>query len=171
MENLKFKNVTIYVIGANGEMFEYHKNNEYKNQSKEDIINIFKLEPLHYATVLDEENVGTFKSFNSYNWNAPFTLCGVAPEDIYEGVALVNIHLGGDARGNYSEPYICDEPEAIFMQNTFLDIELSNGEIYSFNCDNGEAYFDFETFDPYYIDFNEVLTSEQINELKEKNEL
>ena len=30
MENLKFKNVTIYVIGANGEMFEYHKNNEYK---------------------------------------------------------------------------------------------------------------------------------------------
>ena len=57
------------------------------------------------------------------------------------------------------------------MQNTFLDIELSNGEIYSFNCDNGEAYFDFDTFDPYYIDFDKVLTSEQINELKEKNEL
>ena len=170
MENLKFKNVTIYVTGANGEMFEYHKNNEYKNTEKEDVINIFKLEPLHMANVL-EDSIENPKAFNSYNWNAPFTFDGIASEDIYNGIAIVNIHLGGDARGNYSEPYICEEPEAIFMQNTFLDIELSNGDIYSFACDNSEAYFDFETFDPYYIDFNEVLTSEQINELKDKNEL
>ena len=105
MKNLKFKTVTIYVQGANGDMFEYHKNNEYKNTTKEDVIKIFDLEPLHYATNLENVNLG--KSFNTYNWGAPFTLCGVAPEDIYDGVALVNIHLGGDARGYYSEPYIC----------------------------------------------------------------
>ena len=169
MKNLKFKNVTIYVTGANGEIFEYHKNNEYKNQSKEDIINIFKLEPLYMANVLEDFD---FKqSFNTYNWNAPYIFDGVASEGICDGVAIVNIHLGGDARGNYSEPYICEEPEAIFMQNTFLDIELSNGEIYSFDCYNSEAYFDFETLDPYYIDFDKVLTSEQLEELKEKNNI
>jgi hypothetical protein len=169
MKNLKFKNVTIYISGANGNQFEYHKNNEYKNQSKEDVINIFNLEPLHYANVLEDFD---FKqSFNTYNWNAPYIFDGVASEDIYDGVALVNIHLGGDARSNYSEPYFCVEPEVIFSQQTYLDIELSNGEIYTFNCDNGEAYFDFETFDPYYIDFDKELTNEQIEELKEKNEL
>ena len=166
MKNLKFKNVTIYVMGANGEMFEYHKNNEYKNTTKEDIINIFNLEPLYMATALDGYDLNDATSFNTYNWNAPITLCGVASKDIYDGIAIVNIHLGGDARGNYSEPYICEEPEAIFSQNTYLDIELSNGEIYSFNCDNGEGYFDFETFDPYYINFDEELTVEQLEELK-----
>jgi len=170
MKNLRFKNVTIYVTGANGEMFEYHKNNEYKNTTKEDIINIFKLEPLHMTTYL-EDNLNDMKAFNTYNWNAPITLCGVASEDIYSGVALVNIHLGGDARGNYSEPYICEEPEAIFLQSTFLDVELSNGEIFSFSCDNGEGYFNFNTFDAYYIDFDENITKEQLEELTEKNEL
>ena len=169
MKNLKFKTVTIYVQGANGEMFEYHKNNEYKNTTKEDVIKIFDLEPLHYATNLENVNLG--KSFNTYNWGAPFTLCGVAPEDIYDGVALVNIHLGGDARGNYSEPYICDEPEAIFSQTTYLDIELSDGQIFSFCCDNSEAYFDFDTLDPYYIDFDKNITKEQLEELTEKNKL
>ncbi len=167
MKNLKFKNVTIYVTGANGEMFEYHKNNEYKNTTKEDVINIFKLEPLHMTTYL-EGNLNDMKAFNTYNWNAPITLCGVAPEDIYDGIALVNIHLGGDARGNYSEPYICEEPEAIFLQSTFLDVELSNGETFSFDCDNSEGYFDFDTFDPYYIDFDEDITKEQYKELTEK---
>jgi len=169
MTNLKFKNVTIYISGANGEQFEFHKNNEYKNTSKQDIINIFKLEPLHMANNLESSNFE--KAFNTYNWGAPYIFDGVASEDIYEGVALVNIHLGGDARGNYSEPYICEEPEAIFLQQTFLDVELSNGDIYSFNCDNSEAYFDFKTFDPYYIDFDKELTEEQLEELKEKNEI
>ena len=169
MKNLKFKTVTIYVTGANGEVFEYHKNNEYKNTTKEDIINIFKLEPLHMTTYL-EDNLNDMKAFNTYNWRAPFTLCGVAPEDIYDGIALVNIHLGGDVRGNYSEPYICEEPEAIFSQSTFLDIELTNGDIFSFDCDNGEGYFDFDTFDPYYIDFDKEITVQQLNELKEKND-
>jgi len=169
MKNLKFKTVTIYVTGANGEVFEYHKNNEYKNTTKEDIINIFKLEPLHMTTYL-KDNLNDMKAFNTYNWRAPFTLCGVAPEDIYDGIALVNIHLGGDVRGNYSEPYICEEPEAIFSQSTFLDIELTNGDIFSFDCDNGEGYFDFDTFDPYYIDFDKEITVQQLNELKEKND-
>ena len=169
MKNLKFKNVTIYIAGANGEMFEYHKNNDYKNTTKEDIINIFKLEPLHMANALDD--VSDMKAFNSYDWNAPYTFDGVAPDDIYDGLALVNIHLGGDVRGNYSEPYICEEPEAIFLQNTYLDIELSNGEIFSFNCDNSEGFFNFDTLDPYYIDFDEDITKEQLEELEEKNEL
>lgn len=169
MKDLKFKNVTIFLTGANGEMFEYHKNNDYKNQSKEDIISIFKLEPLHMATCL-EDGLNNPKAFNTYNWGAPITLCGVANEDIYDGVAVVNIHLGGDARGNYSEPYICEEPESIFSQNTYLSIELTNGEIYSFNCDNGEAYFNFDTFDSYYIDFNKDITKEQLKELIDKNE-
>ena len=168
MKNLKFKNVTISIVGANSEIFEYYKNNEYKNTTKQDIINIFKLEPLGMTNVLDD--VKNLKSFNSYNWNAPYTFDGVASENIYDGIALVNIHLGGDVRGNYSEPYICEEPEAIFQQITYLDIELSNGEIFSFSCDNSEAYFDFDTFDAYYIDFDKNITKEQLNELTEKNE-
>jgi len=169
MKDLKFKNVTIYVTGANGEQFEYHKNNQYKNTTKEDIINIFKLEPLYMCNILD--GINNMKSFNSYNWGAPYTFDGVASEDIYEGVALVNIHLGGDVRGNYSEPYVCEEPEAIFLQSTYLDIELTDGQIFSFSCDNSEAYFDFDNLDPYYIDFNKEVTNEQINELTEKNEI
>ena len=169
MKNLKFKNVTIYVIGANGELFEYHKNNDYKNQEKQDIIDIFKLEPLHMANILGD--ISNTKSFNSYNWSAPYTFDGVACDDIYDGIAIVNIQLGGDVRSNYSEPYICEEPEAIFLQSTYLDIELSNGDVYSFNCDNGEAYFNFDTLDPYYIDFDKELTPEQLQELKEKNDI
>jgi len=169
-KSIKFRNVSIYVTGANGEQFLYYENNEYKNTKKEDIIKVFKLEPLHYATHLDGIEVGTFKSFNTYNWNAPFTLCGVMSEDIYSGVALVNIHLGGDARGNYSEAYICGEPEALISQNAYLTIELSNGDTYNFDCDNGEAYFNFETFDAMYINFEEELTSEQLEELNDKNQ-
>jgi hypothetical protein len=170
-KEIKFKNVSIYVTGANGEQHEYHVNNEYKNQSKEDIINIFKLEPLHMATALETDEEIKYTSFNTYNWGAPFTLCGVAPDDIYQGHGIVNIHLGGDVRGNYSEHYICEEVDALFIQNSCLDIELTNGQFYSFNCDNGEAYFDFATFDPYNIDFDAVLTDKQINELEEKNEI
>jgi len=169
METVKFENVSVYVAGVNGEQHLYHENNEYKNRTKEDIIKVFKLEPLHYATHLDGVEVGTFKSFNTYNWGAPFILCGVMSEDIYEGIALVNIHLGGDARGNYSEPYICEEPEALLSQNAYLFIELSNGDTYNFDCDNGEAYFNFDTLDPYYIDFEKELTQEQITELEDKN--
>ena len=148
---IKFKNVTIYVIGANGETHMHHHNNDYKNQSEEDVVNIFKLQPMHFATEVD--GVSNLESFNTYNWNAPFTLCGVMPEDLYDGVGVVNIHLGGDARGNYSKPYICEEMDALVSQNTFLNVE---------------AYFDFDTFDAYDINFDEVLTSEQLQEIEDK---
>ena len=165
---IKFKNVEISVVGANGEPHLYHKNNNYKNQSKEDVIDVFKLEPFYMATCLDGYELSNIKTFNTYNWSAPFTLCGSMCEDVYDGIAIVNIHLGGDARGNYSEPYICEEPEALLSQSSYLNIELTNGETYFFDCDNGEAYFDFESFDPYWINFDEGLTIEQLNELKEK---
>ena len=171
MKNLKFKNVTIYISGANGEQFEYHKNNEYKNQDKQDIIDIFKLEPLHMANELAAFDLSVMNSFNTYNWGAPYIFDGIACDDTYDGIALVNIHLGGDARCNYSEPYICEEPYALFSQNTFLDIELTNGEMYSMSCDNSEAYFNTETFDPYYIDFDKNVTLEQLEELKTINEI
>ena len=167
MKTLKIKNVNISVLGANGEMHDYLINNEYQNTKKEDVINIFKLEKLHYATNLDECNLGQMKSFNTYNWNAPFTLCGVLPEDIYDGVAIVNIHLGGDARGNYSEPYICEDVESLLSQKSYLNVELSDGQTFSFDCDNGEGYFNFDNFDPYYVDFDSEITPEILTDLKD----
>ena len=169
MENIKFKEVVIYITGGNGEMHQYFKNNEYQNQDIEDIVKIFNLEKLHYATVLDGEKIGEFKSFNTYNLNAPYTFCGVMPEGVY-GASIVNIHLGGDARGNYSEPYICEETECLIFQQTQLCIELTNGETFNFDCDNSEGFFDFYSFDPYYIDFEKPLTEEQLKELEEKQE-
>lgn len=166
-KNIKFKNVEISVICANGEVHTYYKNNNYKKYTEQEIAELFNLKPFHYATELDGVDT-TFKSFNTYNWGAPFTFCGVHGEDIYDGIAIVNIHLGGDARGNYSEPYICEEVDAILSQSTFLDIELTNGEIYSFDCDNSESYFDFDTLDPYYIDFEEPLSKKQYKEIKDK---
>ena len=172
MKNIKFKTVTVSIVGANGEMHLYHENNEYKNKSKENVINIFKLEEMPYmATQLEEYKFGNMNSFNTYNWSAPITLCGVMPEDIYDGVAFVNIHLGGDVRGNYSEMYICEDVESLLSQSTFLGVELTNGETFSFDCDNGEGYFDFDTFDPYYIDFDKDITEEQMEELTNKTNI
>jgi len=123
MKDLKFKNVTVSLIGANGMSYEYHKNNEYVNNTVED------------------------------------------------AVKIINVHIGGDVRGNYSIPYICEEVDALLGQSTFLTIELTDGQTFEFNCDNGEGYFDFNTFDAYYIDFDKDITTEQLEELKEKNEI
>ena len=169
-DSVKFKTVSIYVSGANGESHLYHENNDYQNRSKEDVIRIFKLEPLHMATELDGYDLGNMTTFNTYNWNAPYTLCGVSPEDMYDGASIVNIHLGGDARGNYSEPYICEETPALFLQMACLEVELTNGDTYSITCDNSEAYFDIEGIDPYCIEFDAEVTSEQIEILEELNE-
>ena len=168
-DSVKFKSVEIFVMGANGEMHSYHRNNEYQNTSKEDVIRIFKLEPLYMATELDGYDMSKMTAFNTYNWNAPFTLCGVSPEDMYDGVSIVNIHLGGDARGNYSEPYICEETDALFLQTAYLEVELTNGDTYSIDCDNSEAYFDIDGIDPYFIDFDAEVTSEQIDSLESLN--
>ena len=170
MKKVYFKTVEISVICANGESHQYHVNNDYIKYSEKQIADLFNLEPLHFATALDGEIKGEMTSFNTYNWNAPFTFCGVSHPDIYDGIAIVNIHLGGDARGNYSGPYICEEVDALFLQSANLYVELSNGRTFNFDCDNSEAYFNFETFDPYWIDFDKELTKEQIKELEEKQE-
>lgn len=167
MKNLKFKNVTVSLIGANGTTHEYHKNNEYVNKTVEDTVKIFDLEPFHMATVLADYNTENMQSFNTYNWGAPITVCGSYNEDI----AIVNIHTDGDVRSNYSMPYICEDVDALLGQSTFLTIELTDGQTFEFSCDNGEGYFDFNTFDIYEIDFNKNLTPEQLKELKEKNEI
>lgn len=167
MKTLKFKNVTISLMGANGTIHEYHKNNEYVNNTVEDAVKIFDLEPFHMATVLADYETENMQVFNTCNWSAPITVCGSYNGDI----AIVNVHIGGDVRGNYSIPYICEEVDALLSQSTFLTIELTDGQTFEFNCDNGEGYFDFNTLDPYYIDFNKEVTAEQLKELKEKNEI
>jgi len=164
-----FKTVEISVVCANGGLHPYHKNNDYIQYNERETAELFDLEPLYYATALDGEIKGEMTSFNTYNWGAPFTFCGVSHKNLYDGIAIVNIHLGGDARGNYSGPYICDEPEALLSQSAFLYVELSDGSKFNFDFDNGEAFFDFDTFDPYWIDFDEPLTDEQIEELNNKN--
>lgn len=171
MKNLttKIKTVSIYIIGANGESYLYHENNEYKMNDLPTIIKCFKLQPLHFATELEGLEFG--EPFNTYNWGAPVTFCGVHEKDDPYGKGLVNIHLGGDARGNYSEPYFCEEMYAILCQDTILDVELTNGDIYSITCDNGEGYFNLDHLDPYWVDLDEPVSKDLINELESLNEV
>ena len=165
--NIKIKNCTIFVTVANGEFVELHKNNDYIKYNESQIAEMFKLEPLHYGTELEGANLT--HTFNTYNWNAPFTFCGAYNGEVYdETPSIVNIHLGGDARGNYSKPYVCNDMEAIMLQSSFVEFGLSNGEIITIDSENSEAYFDL-TLDAYYINFDEFLTVEEYEELKEKN--
>ena len=164
--NIKIKNCTVNVQIANGDFCEYHTNNNYINYNESQIADMFELEPLHYGTEL--EGAKLLQTFNTYNWNAPFTFCGVYSGDVYDDTpCIVNIHLGGDARGNYSKPYICNDMECILLQNTHANFELSNGEFFTIDSENSEGYFDL-ILDPYYINFDEFLTIEQYEELKEK---
>lgn len=164
--NIKIKECTVYVTVSNGGFTEYHKNNEYVKYNENQIAEMFELEPLHYGTELEGANLT--HTFNTYNWNAPFTFCGAYSGEVYDDThSVVNIHLGGDARGNYSKPYICNDMEAIMLQSSFVTFELSNGEIFTIDSENSEAYFDL-ILEPYFIDFDKFLTIEQYNELKEK---
>jgi hypothetical protein len=52
------------------------------------------------------------------------------------------------------------------LQNAHVDFELSNGEFFTIDSENSEAYFDF-ILDPYFIDFDKPLTNEEYEELKE----
>ena len=165
--NIKIKECTVYVMVANGELAEYHKNNEYTKYNEQQTAELFHLEPLHYGTELEGANLS--ETFNTCNWNAPFTFCGSYSGEIYDDApSVVNIHLGGDVRGNYSKPYICNDVEALLLQNSFVEFELDNREIYTIDSDNSEAYFDL-MLDPYYIDLDDYITQEQYNELKEKS--
>tara|TARA_R110000744_G_scaffold278349_1_gene390610 strand:+ start:47 stop:571 length:525 start_codon:yes stop_codon:yes gene_type:complete len=164
--NIKVKECTIFVTVANGEFAEYHKNNEHIKYNEEQTANLFELEPLHYGSELEGANLS--ETFNTYNWGAPFTFCGSYSGEVYDQTpSVVNMHLGGDARGNYSKPYICNDIEALFSQSAHVSFVLSNGEEFALDCENGEAYFDL-MLDPYFIDFDQNITIEQYNELKEK---
>jgi len=164
--NIKIKECTICVMVANGEFAEYHKNNEYKKYNEEQTAELFHLEPLHYGSELEGANLS--ETFNTYNWSAPFTFCGAYSGDFYDTTpSVVNIHLGGDVRGNYSKPYICNDVEALFSQTAYATFVLSNGDEFTIDSDNSEAYFDL-ILDPYYIDFDENITKEQYKELKDK---
>jgi hypothetical protein len=165
--NIKVKECTIFVSVGNGELIQYHKNNKYKNYTEEQIVKMFGLESLYFSTDLEGANLA--HTFNTYNWSAPFTFCGVYSGEVYDDTpGLVNIHLGGDARGNYSKPYICNDMEAIMLQSSFVEFELSNGETITIDSENSEAYFDL-ILDPYYIDFERNLTANEYEELKENN--
>jgi len=165
--NIKVKECTIFVTVANGEFAEYHKNNEHIKYNEEQTANLFELEPLHYGSELEGANLS--ETFNTYNWGAPFTFCGSYSGEVYDQTpSVVNMHLGGDPRGNYSKPYICNDIEALFSQNSFVEFELDNGETYVIDCDNGEAYFDL-LIDPHYIDLDDYITEAQYDELKEKS--
>jgi hypothetical protein len=165
--NIKVKECTIFVSVGNGEFIEYHKNNNYKNYNEEQIVEMFELEPLYFSTELEGANLA--RHFNTFDWDAPFTFCGVYSGEIYDNTpSLVNIHLGGDPRGNYSKPYICNDMEAILMQNSFVTFELSNGETITIDCENSEAHFDL-ILDPYYIDFDKFLTIEEYEQLEENS--
>ena len=170
-KQVTFDKVQVYIFGSN-ETMVYFENNEWKLEDTNEITRLFGLEPFHYATALADFETERLQTFNTYNWGAPVTLCGVYSEEM--DFALVNVHLGGDPRGNYTAPYICenyDDVHALLSQNTELYIALSDGTEYHLHCDNGEAYFPFDTFDPYFIDFDEPLTKEQIAELNEKCEV
>ena len=165
--DIKVKNVSIFVSVANGEFTEIYKNNEWKQYSETETANLFELEPLHYGSELEGANLS--ETFNTCNGNAPFVFCGVYSGEVYDDTpSVVNIHLGGDVRGNYSKPYICNDLESLFLQNSFVQFELDNGETYVIDCDNGEAYFDL-LIDPNYIDLDAYITEDQYNELKEKS--
>jgi len=167
-KQITFDKVQITIFGAE-DSFVYFDDNEYKLKDEREIARLFGLEPFHFANVLVNEYTCELNAFNTYNWGAPIVLDGVYSEEM--NFALVNIHRGGDVRGNYSAPYACEtamDVDAMLSQNTELYIALSDGTEYTLYCDNGEAYFPFDTFDPYCIHFDEPLTDEQIAEIHEK---
>ena len=162
------KNTTISVICANGTAYDYNVNGEYIQYKEREIAKMFGLEPLGFANVLEDTNLTT--TFNTYNWNAPFTFDGVHCEDVYDGVALVNIHLGGDVRGNYSNVYVCEEVDALLLQNSDLTIEFTDGSTLGFCCENGEAYFDIDFLDLYINNVGRQLTDKEHQALLDLSE-
>lgn len=159
------KEVKIFLHTPNAQMVIF-ENGDWKNPTNNEIIEAFYLTPFHYGTILDDVK-GPFNSFNTYNHNAPLTICGAFNEGL--DFAIFNLHNGGDARGNYSAPYYSDDYDAIesiLSQQTYLYIETSAGPIYLIDCENGEAYFDFETFDIFDLKEGDELSEDQLKELE-----
>ena len=61
--------------------------------------------------------------------------------------------------------HAADKQSLVLQPST--DRYMLNVNQLTFEGDNGEAYFNFETFDPYYINFEDSLTKEQLTELEE----
>lgn len=160
------KEVKIFLHTPNGSL-EIWDNGDWVNPTNDQIIEAYYLEPFHYATILDDVK-GSFKSFNTYNHNAPLTICGAFNEDL--DFAIFNLHEGGDARGNYSAPYYCNDYysiESILSQQSYLWLRTDNG-IYTIDCGNGEAYFHnfFESFDVHELKEGDELNQDQLDELE-----
>lgn len=160
----KILEVKIFVTTSRG-VIEVYSNGDWVNPSVDEMVESFGLEPFNYGTILDGVG-GPFIGFNTYNQNAPITLCGAFNDS--NNFAIVNLHLGGDARGNYSRPYYIDNDDDLhhlFSQFSFLSIETDEGTYYR-ECDNGEAYFPFDTFDLDDLKEGNELSGEQLEELK-----
>ena len=169
MEKIYIDKITVNIFSQNN-VETYYENDritEIKGYKNIDPVEFFELEPFHYASVLADMEQFT-QSFNTYNWGAPITICGAYNENME---AIVNVHRGGDARGNYSAPYLCENVEYILSQYTELVLEISNGETYRISCENGEAYFHFHSdFDPYYFDIEEPVSEAILTEIRETME-
>lgn len=161
-----FEAIEINLITSQGS-FPYFEDGQFKEL---DPVEAFGLEELYWGTHLDGVE-GPFTAFNTYNWGAPVVIAGARSEC---GAAVVNIHRGGDVRGNYSGPYLVEDSEDIFTQTLELYIRLSNGrEFRATTSDFCACDFFFETFDVYMnsADFEELpLTLEMIDELAERCE-
>ena len=57
--------------------------------------------------------------------------------------------------------------KVFYLQTCYLNVELSDGQTFSFDCDNGEGYFNFDNFDPYYVDFDSEITPEILTDLQD----
>ncbi len=160
------KQVKIFLHTPNGSL-EIWDNGDFVNPTNDQIIKAYDLHPFHYGTILDNAQ-GPFKSFNTYNYNAPLTICGAFNEDL--DFAILNLHNGGDPRGNYSAPYYSDDYDAIssiLSQQSYLWLDTDKG-IFTIDCDNGEAYFNslFDTFEVHELKEGDELTPEQLDELE-----
>lgn len=172
-----FKSIRIELSTAHGYIPIFEDGNYIGggDDSRFEVLEAFEAEPFHYATVL--EGGHQLHSFNTYNHGAPVVACGVYDED-YD-FAIVNFHRGGDARGNYSQAYYIegyDNVTALISQNTRLviqlgikDSELWKPQEWYLDCENGEAYFPFDTFDIHDSNIlEEPLKAGQFREIMEK---
>ena len=165
-QSVFFEAIEINLLTSEGS-FPYFEDGQYKEI---DPVEAFGLVEFYWGTHLDGVE-GPFTMFNTYNWGAPIVICGARSEC---GVAIVNLHKGGDPRGNYSGPYFVEDSGDIFSQDLELYIRLSNGR--EFRATSWEFHgteLHFNTFDLYMdsADFEELpLTLEMIDELAERCE-
>jgi len=165
-QSVFFESIKIDLQTSEG-TFPYFENGVFLEV---DPVEAFGLEEFFWGSQL-EGLEGPWVAFNTCNWGAPIVICGVYNED-WEGV--VNIHKGGDVRGNYSGPYFTEKADDILDQRLWATIRLSNGRVFfaeSPEFRNSELYFD--TFDIYMnsADLEELpVLPEMIEEMENRCE-